>query len=157
MCVNQWVFEAKEGGLHALALLDVALPLLPLPIKKLLLYECCSGQVNSLETPWAQLAVSCHTLLAAGLLFWHPGKKRSEVTQADITLCSVQCLGASLSPRGHILIQKRVLMFQSDRVTTCERKENIWMKKEQLWPSSAELGCNRFCRHTLMQFVLNKT
>lgn len=48
--VYQWVFEAKEGGLHALVLLGAILPLLPLPIKKLLLYERSSGQVKRLET-----------------------------------------------------------------------------------------------------------
>ena len=78
-------------------------------------------QVMRRETPRAQLAVSCHTLLAAGLLFSHPGKRRSEVKEPGMNLCSVQCLWARLSPPEDTHLYRKEGLCFSLRITTCER------------------------------------
>lgn len=95
--LHQMVFEAKKGGAAW-----IRVPVSPQltfssrsPLRNLSA-QVWSGQQKRREPPWAQLAVSCCTLKAVAVMFWHPGKRKSEVKQPNSILCWIQCLGPRL-------------------------------------------------------------
>lgn len=111
-------------------------------IKKILLYEQCSGQVESVETPWAQLAVFCRSLC------WtcFDNLEREAVRSKSLTwLCVVHNVHAP------VLVPEDI--YQCRKESLCSsligshHVKDIWMKIKRFWPSTAELTDSA---HTLL-------